>query len=267
LEQAGNNIKNNYKMKRTLVLLCVLALIMSNVKSQTEKEFEATIRQMLAEECEDSKASMDSKNLKAANITEECACSAYVEAWMQELIKRDLYNIKLREWFKIREDMADEHSTFYNEVMHSFSIQLEKMCMRSSISVNGPQKGTVALTKYGIRNRIKITMSNSSKYFIMDTGADNSFISKSYARELEDLDIIQPNDYMEPAEYQDIHGNTVLHKRIMLNNVKIGDFTLNNVVFVINNSDSSDFLLGKDILNAFRSWNINNSNSTLELIK
>jgi predicted aspartyl protease len=254
-------------MKKVLALLCILTATTSNVKSQTEGEFETIIRQMMEEECKTT--SISDEALKAYNITEECYWKAYVEAWMQELIKRDLYNIKLRDWFKLREDMDDEHSTFYNELMHTFSIQLEKMCKgyASSISVNGPQKGIVSLTKYGAMYRIKITTGNSSKYFIIDTGADNSFITKSYARELEDMNLIQPKDYIEAAEYQDAHGNTVLHKRVLLNDVKIGDFTLNNVIFAIGNNDDGGFLLGKDILNAFRSWNINNSNSTLELIK
>ncbi|MDR1554389.1 MAG: retroviral-like aspartic protease family protein [Prevotellaceae bacterium] len=69
------------------------------------------------------------------------------------------------------------------------------------------------------------------------------------------------------AKYQDAHGKTVMHKRVILNNVKIGDFTLNNVIFAIANDDSAGFLLGKDILNAFQSCIINNATNTLELIR
>jgi predicted aspartyl protease len=244
----------------------------SNVKSQTKKEIEEKMRILMDEQCKNMLPFLiTEEDLKSRNITGDCFCSANTEAVIKVMLKLDVDNMTLEEQYKAIQDMMDVNSVIHNEYIHNLSTLLETMCTgflpASSISVNGPQKGTVALTKYGVMYRIKITMGNSSKYFTMDTGAENSFISKSYARELEDMDMIQPNDYIEPAEYRDAHGNTVLHKRVMLNSVKIGDFTLNNVIFAISNSNSGDFLLGKDILNAFQSWNINNSNSTLELIR
>lgn len=211
-------------------------------------------------------------DLKSSNITSDCFCKAHAEALIKIVSKMDFENMTTEEQYKLVIDMMDEHSTLHAEYIHNLSVLTETMCKRSvssssSISVKGPQKGDVALARYGSMYRVKLTIGNSSKYFTVDTGAENSFISKSYSRELEDMDLILPNNYIESAEYQDAHGKTVMHKRVMLNNVKIGDFTLNNVIFAIANNDSAGFLLGKDILNAFQSCNINNATYTLELIR
>jgi predicted aspartyl protease len=239
----------------------------SNLKSQTEDE----MRKIIEQQCKTMRLYFIlEEELKALNVTEDCFCSVNAEVSVKMLSKIDTENMTVADMNKLMQDIFDENSTIHNEYVHNLTTMLEKKCgasLSSSVAVTGVQKGSIALTKYGAMYKIKLSIGNSSKYFTIDTGAENSFITKSYARELEDIDLIRPDNYTEPLKYQDAHGKIVLHKRVILNDVKIGDFTLNNVIFAIGNDDSGGFLFGKDILNAFKSWNINNVNSILELEK
>jgi hypothetical protein len=243
---------------------------MSNVKSQAKQEIDQDeIFKLLEQTCKLMLPNSDKEELMRLNISIDCFCNAQAEAGMKILSTMDYEDMNMEKYLKFIQDMSDETSPLHNEYVNNFTVLFEKNCIKtfSSVSVEGPQKGVVPLSKYGTMYKIKVTTGKSEKYFIMDTGADNCFLTKSYARELEDMNLIQQKDYIESAEYQDAHGKTVLHKRVLLNNVKIGDFTLNNVIFAIANNDAGGLLLGKDILDAFQSWNINNNNSTLELVK
>jgi predicted aspartyl protease len=247
---------------------------MSNVKAQTKEEIRAALEQT----CKMMAPYMIDEELKEQfeifGITEDCYCNAFVETMMEKLLPQlEGKEMTMEIYMKIMQKLIDETTPEHVEFAAYFTSVLEKKCANagmfsSSVTVKGPSKGTISLSKYGTMHKIKVTIGKSEKYFTMDTGADNSLITKSYARELEDMNLIQPKDYIEPAEYIGIHDKkAVLHKRVQLNNIRIGDFTLDNVILVIGNDDSSGLLLGKDILNAFQSWNINNNNSTLELVK
>jgi predicted aspartyl protease len=153
--------------------------------------------------------------------------------------------------------------------MARFQSQLEERCTEtvSSIMVNGPSAAYIPLLKYETMYKVKVTLgSSSSKYYVMDSGAAMSLISKSYAKELEKMNVITKKSYVGEEIFGTASGERVSCKIVIINNVQIGDFSLDNVKFAVMNEDIV-FLLGKNVLNAFQSWHINNNNATLELVK
>jgi predicted aspartyl protease len=266
------SIIKNMKMKRVLVMWFVMGAMVLNVSGQTKRDKD--LEEMfgfMKEACKMMIPLMAGEELARLNVPIDCYCNAQAEAGIGILQSMDYDNMNEAKFMQFLVELYDEASPLHNEYMHAMTVLLEKNCGTggevSSISVAGPERGAVALVKYGGMYKIKVGLGGSEKYFLMDTGAGNSFISRSYARDLEDMGLIRPDDYLEPAEYVDAHGMSVLHKRVRLSGVKIGGFVLDGVIFAIGNDDGGGLLLGKDVLDAFGAWNIDNGGARLELVR
>jgi hydrogenase maturation factor len=199
----------------------------------------------------------------------DCLCEVSADVTVDFVLKKyDNKTIDMSDFMEAFTNMRDTSSSFYKELMSMWETEIEKKCgiVSSSIIVNGTSTSSIPLLRYGNMYKLKVMLGTSSKYYLMDSGASMSVISKSYARELEKLNIITKESYIGKSDFKTANGKTVSCSVVVLNNVKIGDFTLDNVGFAIMDKDI-DFLLGKNILDVFSSWHINNSNSTLELVK
>jgi hypothetical protein len=265
-------------MKKSLILtlvftLSVVCLYAQSGKNQLPEGYWEFMQTQMEQYC---KFNVDAllpedvrKEMKSNKIDDDCLCAVFADVYIKLIKTKDLDKSSMTDILQIIQDMLDENSVVYNEFSAAFLSELEKKCMTSSSSVvvkSGPVSAFVPLVKQGDMYKIKVTLGKSSKYYLLDSGAASSMISKAYARELEDMNIIKADSYIDPSYYQMADGSTVLCRRVVLNNVKVENFILDKVVVAITEGDVA-FLFGKDILNAFHSWKINNSNSTMELVK
>jgi len=207
--------------------------------------------------------------LQAYNLDEDCCAEAAMDTFIKMAIEHNLTK-NLSEFEKIFTDVFDQNSIYYNESWSYFLTLLEERCgleAMPEIVVTGPLRGSVPLLPSGNAHKIKVTIGNSTKYYLLDSGADYCAISFSYANDLiNDGYNIEESAFLGAENLLLADGRTVYSELYLLDGVKIGDFTLDNVVFAFINEDIN-FLLGKNVLNAFKSATINNKSSSLDLVK
>jgi hypothetical protein len=260
-------------MKRILIVVVFIltgigAYVHGQTKPPTSEEI-AEVKGWMEQSCQILFPSEEKKELEKAGYEIDCICQAYANVcieFMLEIYKNK--EIDMTEMMKFIEEIQDPNSTSYNEFMSKFQSEFEKKCgeTTASIMIYGPATGYVALLKYGMMYKLKVTLGSSVKYYLMDSGATLSLISKSYARELEKMNVITKKSYIGEDFFTTASGETIECKIVVINGVKVGEFSLDNVEFAVIDEDV-EFLFGKNILNAFQSWHINNNNATLELVK
>jgi predicted aspartyl protease len=159
---------------------------------------------------------------------------------------------------KIMDENDPMHVEFFSE------ISLECATRASRVQVEGPASARVSLSRFDEMFKIKITLGKSSKYYLMDTGASNCFISMSYAQELFEEGIISGENVLEPGLYEMANGDIARCNRVLVHRVKVGPYILDNVIFSVIDEEIG-FICGKNILDAFQSWKIYNNPPALEL--
>lgn len=100
--------------------------------------------------------------------------------------------------------------------------------------------------------------------FILDSGASESIISEGLLYRLQELSIDNIS-YLEKGYYILADGSEVYCERIRVKTMKIGDHTVNNVVFGIMPTET-DNLLGKNVLDKYKRWSVNKRRNELTLV-
>ena len=166
----------------------------------------------------------------------------------------------------------DPNSHMYNEIMVpciNASKTMSETSPTSSVGedVNGPSgptEVTVSLVQ-GV-HKVKVQIGELQRYFIIDSGAGDCFISKSFLDDLKQHGLVSPSDALEPQYYLLADGSQVLCDRYRIPEIRIGEYSVKDVVVAIIDQNIH-FLLGKSALDKFSSWGIDASNSRLFLTK
>jgi hypothetical protein len=145
---------------------------------------------------------------------------------------------------------------YYNDVIGIRDFLLLKS--KSEIISN---QTVVPLTKRGNAYEISVKLNNSLIIdFLLDTGADEVFVSEDIVRTLIRTKTINEDDFLEGKEYTLADGSKVRSPRFIIRELAIGDFIFKDVEAAIGNMESS-LLLGQNILKRFSKYEINNSRS------
>lgn len=124
----------------------------------------------------------------------------------------------------------------------------------------------VALTDYLKQGyKLKIDIGGVSKYFLLDTGASDVLISTDLEKELLKKGVITAEDYGGEKEYTLANGQTVKAQVVTLNNIVMGEYTINNVQAGI--IEGGSLLCGNSLLGKFSHWEIDQKNMELILYK
>lgn len=118
---------------------------------------------------------------------------------------------------------------------------------------------------YGVYH-INGKINNSSINFILDSGASETMISQS---QLSRITKYSKNDnitYLDEMYYSLADGSNVFCKRIRVSEMEIGNYKVNNVVVAIMPKET-DNLLGRNVLDKFKSWHIDKDRKELTLVK
>jgi hypothetical protein len=70
-----------------------------------------------------------------------------------------------------------------------------------------------------------LTFGSIEKYFTLDSGANDVFISSDFERDLLLEGLIKKSDYLTARTYRMADGSQVECRRLKLSNIKIGGFT------------------------------------------
>lgn len=124
----------------------------------------------------------------------------------------------------------------------------------------------ISLTEYiGQGYKLKISINGIANYYLFDTGASTLLITNDMEHELIISGAIAESDY-KGYEYFELANKKIEKARIVvLNNVTIGDYTVNNVKAAI--VEDGSLLCGNSLLNKFRKWELDSENKCLILYK
>lgn len=169
-------------------------------------------------------------------------------------------------------DFKDTNSVLFNEIIAKCTNKSKIIdsvgSTENTNDVIGAEKNeNINLVSRESQSKVKIKIGNISKYFTIDSGASNIAISSNLERELLLEGLIKKENYNEDENFILADGSVIKCKIIILNNIGIGNFIVNNVKIAIINNADTDLLLGKSFLDKFKKWTINNENDTLYLEK
>lgn len=194
-------------------------------------------------------------------LTEEQARS-YCECAAIGLYERGITYGELKEM----ENMDNLDEAFFNEVIiPCMTAAMEETDTLDYIPSGELVYEEVELIKMPTGNyKVKLVIDGNERYFLLDTGASDLVISGKLEQELLDQGKITADSYIGKETYTLADNSTVMCDVVILNNVQIGGFTVNNVEAAI--MKDGGMLLGTSFLNMFLSWEIDKDSNKLMLV-
>lgn len=110
---------------------------------------------------------------------------------------------------------------------------------------------------------ILVSFEKINEIFILDTGASETTISNILEKKLLLNKSISKENYLVDGLYRIADGSIISQKRVMIKSITVGPHTVNNLIVSIGNAQSP-LLLGRNFLDNFNNWTINNKEKTIE---
>ena len=176
--------------------------------------------------------------------------------------------------YKDLQEIENEDSESFNEiavpcvtaVLANHPVETKSNSYVATDIVGNKTISEVELLDYlGQGFKLKISIHGISKYFLFDTGASDLIINQEFERELLIDGHIKKEDYVGTETYQMANNEKVKAQLVKLNNIKIGDFTVNNVITAVLKEGS--LLCGKGFLDKFKKWELDQEKKILTLYK
>ncbi len=162
----------------------------------------------------------------------------------------------------------DPNSPLYNEVFMPCAIEAmpaTSVYRPSPADISGPSETiTVPVLTLSNVHKVKIRLGGADQYFIIDSGAEDCFISTKLATELEQSGAIDKSVILDDREYLLADGTRITCKRHVINGMQIGPLTADRVV-AASMDQNIQYLLGKSFLQKFKRWHIDEAAKTLTL--
>ena len=154
-------------------------------------------------------------------------------------------------------NFIDEDGTVYNEVLTECEKEVYPTpSSYSPCDIIGDSTFTAVKLSYlnGKPRKVKISIEGVTRYFLLDTGADGFIINREIEALLLENGSIKKSDYTRTTNVTIADGSTVKANKVMLQNVRIGDYIVNNIEATVINDGSP--LCGHAMLNKFKSWKL-----------
>ena len=172
------------------------------------------------------------------------------------------------------EDLTDPSSFLYNEIAYkcgspylrpSDFARDWKPADSADIKPTFSSDSVPVISVMGM-HKIKITIGNETRIWMIDSGASDLLVSDEFIKLLKQQKVITELSFMGEGYASMANNSRVLCKRYKVNNVRIGRYTIDNVI-LSSSPGVKEFLMGKSLLNKFSSWTIDNKNNLLVLVK
>jgi len=118
---------------------------------------------------------------------------------------------------------------------------------------------------YGVYH-IKGEINNSPITFILDSGASETIISQTALTQINKSLKTNNITYLEGMYYNLADGSNVFCDRINVSEMEIGNYKIKDVIIAIMPNET-DNLLGKNVLDKFKTWHIDKDKKELTLTK
>ena len=130
----------------------------------------------------------------------------------------------------------------------------------------GPSSDTIKILTLNGMTYVKVKIGSSTQFWLFDTGASDLLINKEMEKDLKNENIIIDSNYLGIGEYEMANGVIDTCRRYKINNIKIGQFFVNNIVVAVTDKGKR-IIIGKGLLNKFSNWVMSNRDNTLILTK
>jgi len=134
----------------------------------------------------------------------------------------------------------------------------------NEVSFKNSNSGTIQLQEQNGTFQIPVSIGGITKNFVLDSGASDTTISSKLETQLIKNGTITKENYLSNALYRIADGSIISQRRFVIKSLKVGDFTVKNIIVSVGNDDSP-LLLGKNFLDRFETWVIDNSKKTIKL--
>lgn len=126
------------------------------------------------------------------------------------------------------------------------------------------KKQDIALTdNYGTYT-LPVNIGGIINHFTLDTGASETTINSKLEKKLISNGAIKKENYLADGLYRIADGSIISQRRLILKEVVIGDLVIKNLIVSVGNSNSP-LLLGRNFLDKFNNWSIDNESKLLTL--
>lgn len=133
-----------------------------------------------------------------------------------------------------------------------------------SVSVSGSSSTKIKLESLGGIYKVWVKIGGTNQHFILDSGASDISLSLDAERELINAGVLKKEHYITPALYRLADGSIIKCRRLVLPEMTIGSFKVNNIMASVGVADSP-LLLGQSFLDKFKKWSVDNSTKELLL--
>jgi Aspartyl protease len=136
----------------------------------------------------------------------------------------------------------------------------------SEKDITGPVSDTIKILSMNGMTYVKMKVGSMVQIWLFDTGASDLLINKEMEETLKKENIITEASYLGIGEYEMANGMIDTCRKYKIDNIQIGQFSINNVVIAVTDKGKR-IIVGKAIINKFSKWVLNNQNNTLILSK
>jgi predicted aspartyl protease len=123
----------------------------------------------------------------------------------------------------------------------------------------------IPLSQEGGVYTLTIYIGSMRLVYILDSGASETTITSDIERQLIEAGLISRDNYLGSGLYKLANGSIIEQRRILIPKIKLGSYFVYNIPVTVGTNESS-MLLGKNVLDRFKNWSIDNSNERSQLI-
>lgn len=132
--------------------------------------------------------------------------------------------------------------------------------------IAGPETDTIRVLNIKGMTFVRMKTGNLIQWWLFDTGATDLLIGRQTETELRKEMIIHELNFLGTKEYEMANGIIDTCRRYRINNVRIGNFYIDNLVVAVSDK-ARRIIVGKGLLNKFSTWALDNRNNLLILKK
>jgi hypothetical protein len=167
----------------------------------------------------------------------------------------------------------DPNSLFFFEVIYKCGDPFaekdgtgNEWSIHAAQSVRGPQVDTVSILTLNGMSYVKLKIGSLLRIWLFDTGASDLLINKEMEGVLRKENILSDSNYLGIGEYEMANGVIDSCRKYRVNDVRIGKYYVDNITVAVSEK-AKKTILGRSLLNKFRSWELDNRNNILILHK
>lgn len=134
----------------------------------------------------------------------------------------------------------------------------------NTVSFKNTNSASIHLYEQNGTFQIPVKIGGITEKFVLDTGASDTTISSTIEAVLIRNGTISKTNYLSNALYRIADGSIISQRRFILPILSVGNFTVKNITISVGD-ENSPLLLGKNFLDKFKNWSIDNSTKTIKL--